>query len=141
MAVTQCMTNQAKLDFLNGVHQPGDVYKIALYTQAAANLNKNTTAYTASGEVSGSGYSAGGNVLSGFTAVLAGDVATIDFTSDPLWSNASLTADAAMIYNSSKSNKALGVYTFQSVTVVNGSFIVQLPAVGGDGSTALVRIT
>ena len=137
MAVTQAVTNQFKQDVLNGVHQPGDTYKIALYTQAAATLNKNTTAYTATGEVVGVGYDAGGKTLSGFTVGISGDVAYIDFE-DPVWTSSTITADAALIYNSSKSNKAMGVYTFASASSTNGNWTAKLPA---PGATALLRIS
>lgn len=136
MAVTSAFTNQAKQDFLNGVHQSGDTYKCALYTQAAASLDKNTTAYTASGEITGTGYVAGGATVSGFSVSITSDTAHLSFT-DPVWSNTTQTADAALIYNSSKSNKALCVLAFTSATSTNGTWTLDLPAAG---ASALMRI-
>lgn len=136
MAVTQAFTNQAKQDFLNGVHQPGDVYKVALYTQAAASLDKNTTAYTATGEVTGTGYSAGGATLTGFAVGLSGDTAYMSFA-DASWAAATITADAALIYNSSRSNKAIAVLTFGSTVSTVGTWTLDLPAAG---ASAIIRI-
>ena len=139
MAITQAFTNQLKQDLFNGVHQPADVYKIALYTSAAT-LDKTTTAYTATGEVaSGGGYTTGGNTLSGFTVSIDTDTAYIDWTADPSWPAASFTARGAMIYNSSRSNKALAIFDFGSdKTSSGGTFAVTLPAAAA--ATALIRM-
>lgn len=137
MAVTQAVTNQFKQDILNGVHQPGDTYKVALYTQAAATLNKSTTAYTATGEISGAGYDAGGKTLTGFAVGLSGDTAYIDFD-DPVWATSTITADAALIYNSSKSNKAIACFTFTSTSSTSGNWTLQLPPVGAN---AVIRVS
>jgi hypothetical protein len=134
MASTQAVTDQFKQDILNGVHQPGDTYKIALYNPGT--LDKTTTAYTATGEVSGAGYSAGGTALSGFTVGLSGDIAYIDFT-DPSWAAATITASTALIYNSSRSNKALAVFTFGSTSSTGDTFTVVLPAPGAAGSITI----
>src|SRR6185295_1759618 len=111
MAITAAVCNSFKQDVLNGVHQPGDTYKIALYTSAAS-LSKSTTAYSATNEVSGTGYSAGGLALSGFTVGLDTDTAYIDWTTDPVWNPATLSARGALIYNASRSNKAVAVLDF-----------------------------
>ena len=86
MAFSAAITDQFKQDILNGVHQPGDTYKIALYTQAAATtLNKSLTAYTTTGELAtAGGYTRDSKTLSGFTVGLSGDTAYIDFA-DPSW--------------------------------------------------------
>ena len=139
MAITSAFTNQAKQDFFNGVHQPADVYKIALYTSAAT-LDKTTTAYSATNEVAnGNGYATGGATLSGFTVALDTDTAYIDWTSDPSWAAASFTARGALIYNSSRSNKAIAVFDFGAdKTASGGAFTVTLPAPAA--ATALIRI-
>jgi hypothetical protein len=139
MAITQAFTNQCKQDLFNGVHQPGDVYKIALYTSAAT-LDKATTAYTATNEVaSGGGYTTGGNTLSGFTVSIDTDTAYIDWTADPSWPTASFTARGAMIYNSTRSNKALAIFDFGSdKTSSGGTFAITLPAAAA--GTALIRM-
>jgi hypothetical protein len=130
MASTAAVTDSFKQDVLNGVHQPGDTYKIALYNPGT--LDKTTTAYTSTGEVSGSGYSAGGKVLTGFTVGLSGDTAYIDFA-DPSWTVATITATTALIYNSSRSNKSVAVLTFGSTVSTGGTWTLQLPAPGATG--------
>ena len=138
MAVTAAFTNQAKLDMLQGIHAAADVYKVALYTQAAASLDKTSTTYSTTGELpTANGYTQGGQVLAGYAAALSGDTAYIDWTTDPAWAAATITADAAVIYNSSKSNKIVAVLTFTSASSTNGTWTLQLPA---PGATAVVRI-
>lgn len=136
MPVTPAFCNIAKQDLLNGVHAPGDVYKIALYNSAAATLDKTTAAYTTTGEISGPGYTAGGATLAGRTVGAAGDIGYLSFD-DPSWANASFTADAALIYNASKSNKALGVLSFTAATSTNGTWTLDLPAAG---AAAILRL-
>lgn len=139
MAITQAFCNSFKNELLAMTpHTAGDVYKIALYTSAAT-LSKATTAYSATNEVSGTGYSAGGATLSGFTAGLDTDTAYIDWTTDPTWPSSSITARGALIYNSSRSNKAVAVIDFGAdITSTNGTFTVTLPAAAA--ATALIRI-
>jgi hypothetical protein len=144
MAFAAAITDQFKQDILNGVHQPGDTYKIALGTQAAGtNCNKLLTNYSGgsvnmNGELAtAGGYTAAGIALTGFTVSLSGDTAYIDWSTDPSWTSASFTADMAVIYNSSRSNKALAVLSFGSTTATSGTFTVQLPA---PGATAVITI-
>lgn len=138
MAITQAFCNSFKQEVLQGVHVSTDVYKIALYTSVAT-LSKATTAYSATNEVSGSGYTAGGATLSGFTTALDTDTAYIDWTTDPSWPAATITARGALIYNSSRSNKAVAVLDFGSdIVSTNGTFSVTLPAAAA--ATALIRI-
>lgn len=137
MAITSGVTNQFKLDCLDGVHAPGDTYKCALYTDVAT-LGPSTTQYTVTDEVSGTGYTAGGATLSGRAASLDGSVAMLDFT-DPSWTNATITARGCMIYNSSKSNKAIAVYDFGgNASITGGTFTVNFPTAAA--ASALVRI-
>lgn len=138
MAITSAFCNQAKLDFLGGVHQPGDSYKLALYTSAAS-LDKTTTAYTATGEVAnGSGYTTGGVVLGGYSRALSGDTAYLNWTSNVVLTSASFTARGAMIYNASRGNAAIAVYDLgQDVTATNGTWTATMPA---NGTAADVRI-
>jgi hypothetical protein len=132
------LATQFKVDVLNGVHQPGDAYKIALYTNAAT-LDASTTAYTATGEVSGTGYSAPGLAMSGFTVGSSGTTAWVDFTTDPAWSASSITARGALIYNSTRSNKAIAVIDFGvDKTSSAGTFTVTLPT--ADATNALIRL-
>jgi hypothetical protein len=138
MAITQAMCSSFKQQILLGEHDlDTDVIKIALYTSAAT-LSAATTAYTTSDEVVGTGYTAGGNTLTGATVSLTGTTAFVDFT-DTTWTTATITARGALIYNSSKSNKAVAVLDFGSdKTSTAGSFTVQFPA--NDSSSAIVRI-
>jgi hypothetical protein len=138
MAITQAMCSSFKQQILLGEHDlDTDVIKIALYTSAAT-LSAATTAYTTSDEVVGTGYTAGGNTLAGATVSLTGTTAFVDF-SDTTWTTATITARGALIYNSSKSNKAIAVLDFGSdKTSTAGSFTVQFPA--NDSSSAVVRI-
>jgi hypothetical protein len=139
VAITQAMANSFKADVLNGVHQPADVYKIALYTSAAT-LDATTAAYSATNEVAGTGYSAGGATLSGFTVGSSGATSWIDWTSDPEWTTSTITARGALIYNSTRSNKAVAILDFGSdKSSTAGTFRVVLPT--ADASNALVRLT
>jgi hypothetical protein len=138
MAITSAVCNSFKQELFGGVHDlDTDVIKMALYTSAAT-LGASTTAYTTSNEVVGAGYVAGGNTLSGATISLDGSVAIVDF-SDTTWSDATITARGAILYNSSKSNKSIAVIDFGSDrTSTNGSFVVQMPV--ANGANAIIRI-
>lgn len=138
MAITAALCNSYKQEVLSGTHSSADTYKIALYTSAAA-LSKATAAYTATGEVSGTGYTAGGATLTGFAASLDTDTAILDFTTDPTWPSSTITARGALIYNSTKSNKAVAVLDFGSdITSTAGTFTVTFPA--ATQAAGLVRI-
>jgi len=116
-----------------------DVIKIALYTSAAT-LGASTTAYSTSDEVSSSGtnYTAGGNTLTGAAVTLDGTTAIVDFN-DTTWSASTITARGALIYNSSKSNKAIAVLDFGGdKTSTNGDFTINFPAAAA--ATAIIRI-
>ena len=128
MAITNALCNQAKLDFFNGVHQPGDVYKLALYL-VAASLDKTTTAYTATGEHSATGgYSAGGITLANISVAIVGDTVTMDFD-DAVIATATLGAVVgAMLYNSTRSNKAIAVFSFSACNSTNAEFRVAIPS-------------
>lgn len=137
MTITTAICNSFKQEILEGVHASGDTYKIALYTDAAT-LDSATTAYSATNEVSGTGYTAGGATLSGYTSGLSSNTAYITF-SDPSWANSTITARGCLIYNSSKSNKALAAFDFgANVVSVSGTFTIDLPAAG---ASALIRIS
>lgn len=129
MAITSALCNSFKQEILEGVHASTDTYKVALYTDAAT-LSASTTAYSATNEVSGTGYTAGGETLSGYTTGLTGSTAYLTF-SDPAWSNSTITARGCLIYNSSKSNKAVAVFDFGSnIQSVAGTFTIDFPAAG-----------
>lgn len=139
MAITQAMCTSFKGEILGGTHDlDTDTLKIALFTSAAT-LDASTTAYSSTNEVpNGNGYLTGGNTLTGAVISTSGTTAFVDF-SDSTWSSASFTARGALIYNSSKSNKAIAVLDFGSdKTSTNGDFVVQFPT--ADASNAIVRI-
>lgn len=138
MAISQAMCTSFKVELFGGVHDlDTDVIKMALYTSSAT-LDASTTAYSATNETSGTGYTAGGNTLTSPVITSSGTTAYVDFA-DTTWSSASFTARGALIYNSSKSNKAIAVLDFGAdKTASGGDFVVQMPA--ADASNALLRI-
>jgi hypothetical protein len=136
MAVTPCVTDAFKQDMLNGRAFSSDTIKIALYLQSGSTLGKSTTAYTATGEISGTGYSAGGMALSGFTVGLSGDTAYLTW-GNPVWAASTITADAAMIYDSSNGNRSIAVMTFVSTTSISGTFTVTMPVAGASASVTV----
>lgn len=139
MAITQALCNSFKQELAAMTpHTAADTYKIALFTSAAT-LSKATTAYAATNEASGTGYSAGGVALTGFAASLDTDSAIIDFA-DPSWASSSITARGALIYNSSRSNKAVAVLDFGSdITSTNGTFTITIPA--ATAAAGLITLT
>jgi hypothetical protein len=139
MAITQAMCTSFKVDLLDGEHDFGaDTFKIALYTSSAT-LDATTTAYSATNETSGTGYTAGGNTLTvSTTPTSSGTTAYISF-SNTTWSTASITARGALIYNSTNANKAVAVLDFGSdKTSTAGDFTIQFPT--ADASNAIIRI-
>lgn len=141
MAITQAMCTSFKVELLQGVHNftntTGNVFKIALYTSSAS-LDATTTAYSATNEVSGTGYTAGGNTLTNVTPTSSGTTAFTDFA-DTTWSNSTITARGALIYNSTQSNKAVCVLDFGTdKTSTSGSFTIVFPA--ATASDAIIRI-
>lgn len=119
-------------------HAAADVYRIALYT-TASNMGAATTTYSATNEVTGAGYTAGGVTLVGFTVTLDGSTAVLDWTTDPVWPTATITARGALIYNSSKANRAVASIDFGSdISSTNAAFTAQLPV--PTAAAGLVRI-
>ena len=148
MALTQTATTSFKVELLQGVHNFGptspDTFKVALYT-AAATLSASTTAYTTSNEVSGTGYTAGGNTLVINVTPTAGNnlqqvpTAYISFNNSS-WASATFTARGALIYNATQGNKSVAVLDFGSdKTVNNDTFQVIFPT--PDANSAIVRIS
>lgn len=143
MAITQAMATSFKVGLLDGVFDFGtgtsQVFKIALYTSSAT-LDATTTAYTTSNEVTGTGYTAGGNTLVvSQVPTSTGTTAFLDFA-DSTWSSATITARGALIYLANGStNPAVCVLDFGSdKTSTNGNFTVIFPA--ADASNAIIRI-
>lgn len=149
MANTQAVCTSFKKELLTGHHALGttvarggttaDTFKAALFL-ASATINAATTAYGTTGEVSGSGYTAGGVTFtweapdtSGTTAFTTPN-ASIAFTSVTL----SSAFDCVLLYNDTQSDRAVAAYTFGSTTVTAGNFTLTMPT--NDASTGLLRI-
>tara|TARA_R100000935_G_scaffold25663_1_gene45485 strand:+ start:1235 stop:1669 length:435 start_codon:yes stop_codon:yes gene_type:complete len=136
------MCTSFKKEILEAVHNfknsGGSTFKIALYTNSAS-FTAATTAYTTSNEVSGTGYTAGGNTLTRVDPTTSGTTAFTDFP-DTTWSSSTITARGAMIYNDSASgNPAVVILDFGSDKAsTNGSFTVVFPT--ADASNAIIRI-
>lgn len=137
MAITQALCSSYKVEEKKAVHDlTTDILKMALYTSSAT-LGASTTAYSATNEVVAVGYTAGGKVMTGGAVTLDGTTAIADFD-DVVWLASTITARGALIYNSSKSNKAVAVIDFQadkSSTAEAFTVIMPVPAAG----TALIR--
>ena len=141
MAITQAMCTSFKKELLEAVHNfklsGGDTFKIALFTSSAS-LDATTTAYSTSNEVSGAGYSAGGNTLTRIDPATSGTTAFTDFA-NTTWSSATITARGAVSYNSTDSDKAVAVLDFGSdKSSSSGDFTIQFPT--ADSSSAIIRI-
>jgi len=144
MAITSAVCNTFKTEALRAIHNftasSGNTFNLALYTSSAT-LNKTTTAYSSSNEISntsGSAYSAKGIALTSVTPALSTDTACCDFA-DISWTSASFTANGCVIFNDDAADKAVCVVAFGGdKTVSSGTFTIQFPA--ADASNAIVRI-
>jgi len=135
MAIVQGQTTSFKKELYQAVHDLStDTIKMALYT-GAASLNLGTTEYTTSNEVVATGYTAGGNTLTGVTVSDANYTAYVNFDNTS-WT-AALTARCALIYNASKGNKSIAVIDFGSDKMSTTTFLVTMPA--NTSTTALIR--
>jgi hypothetical protein len=137
--ITAGLTNSFKQQLLLGVHNfATDTFFIALYTSSAV-LGPETTVYASTNEVSGTGYTLGGQQLQNVTVNLGMGIAYVSFN-NPSWPGSTFATRGALIYNSSKSNKSVGVLNFGiDQTMLGQQFIIQLPT--NDPETALIRIT
>ena len=149
MANSQAIATSFKLEILNGIHALGttvtrgattaDTFKAALFL-ASASIGAATTAYSATGEVSGTNYSAGGVT---FTWVAPSSSGTTSFTTPSAtitYTNVTLSTafDCVLLYNSTQSNKAVAAYTFGSQTITAGDFSLTMPT--NNSTTGLLRI-
>ncbi|MFZ9615167.1 MAG: hypothetical protein ACO3AG_00685 [Fluviibacter sp.] len=156
MAITQAMCTSFKAEILLAVHDfrntGGDTFKIALYTSTAT-IDANTTAYSATNEVTGTNYTAGGNTLTngGVTASNTSTSAGTGYTtfSNTTWTNSTITARGALIYNNTPSangtanttltNAAVAVLDFGAdKTSTAGDFTIIFPS--ATNTTAIIRI-
>ena len=137
--ITQGQCTSFKVQLLTATHDftptTGDTFYLALYTQSAT-LNADTTVYTTSGEVVASGYTAGGAVLTSIAPTSSGSTAFTSF-SDVTFT-ASITANGALIYNSTKGNKAVAVLAFGADKTSTTTFVVTFPTFSS--TTAIIRI-
>lgn len=142
MAITQAMCTSFKRELLTATHNfsssAGDTFKMALFA-GAATLDASTTAYATTNEVTGTNYTAGGIALTNVEPSSAGGTTGYTQFSNATFSNVSITARGALIYNSSKSNKAVCVLDFGAdKTATAGDFVVTMPT--NATATALIRI-
>ena len=149
MSNTQSMCTSFMQELMTATHNfttgTGDTFKAALY-EATATYNASTTAYSVTGEVSGPGYTAGGVTVTNGTSPLSTNTSATAGTAywtpsaSITYSSVTLTTafDAVLIYNSSKSDKAVSVHTFGSQTVTAGTFTLTMPS--NTTSTALLRL-
>ena len=150
MSNTQAMATSFKGEILSGIHALGttvvragttaDTLKAALYL-ASASIGAGTTAYSVTGEVSGTGYSAGGVAVTNATApTTSGTTGYWTPSASLTYTTVTLTTafDCVLIYNSTQSNKAISAHTFGSQTVTAGTFTLTMPT--SDATNALIRI-
>ena len=150
MANTQAICTSFKSEILSGIHALGttvvrggttaDTVKAALYLTTAT-VNAATTAYSATNEVSGTNYTAGGATVTNATAPNAtGTTAFWTPSASISWSTVTLATafDCVLLYNSSQSNKAIAAFTFGSQTVTAGNFTLTMPT--NDATTGLIRL-
>jgi hypothetical protein len=134
------MCTSFKKELLEGLHDfntGANVYKLALYDNTAT-LDASTTVYTVTGEISGTGYSAGGGTLTNVDPTSSGTTGFCDFA-DLTFSTATITARGALIYNSTNGNRAVVVLDFGSdKTSTAGDFTIVFPT--ADASNAIIRI-
>ena len=148
MTIAQSATTSFKVELLQAIHNFGptspNTFKVALYT-AASTIGPTTTVYTTSGEVVGTGYTAGGNTLVISTSPTSGNntasipTAFVSFANTS-WASSTFTARGALIYNSTQGNKAVAVLDFGAdKTVSNDTFQIIFPT--ADATSAIVRIS
>jgi plastocyanin domain-containing protein len=135
MSIVQTQTTSFKKELYEAVHNLStDTLKIALYT-GNASLNEDTTVYTTSNEVVASGYTAGGNTLTGVTISSSDYTAYVNFANTS-WT-AAITARCALIYNVTQSNKSIAVIDFGADKTSTTTFTIVMPA--NTSTTALIR--
>ena len=142
MALTQTLCTSFKIALLDGEmdfsSNTSQTFKIALYTSSAT-LDATTTAYTTTNEVSGTGYTAGGNTLSiAANPAASGTTVFLDLA-DTTWSSSSITARGALIYKSATGNPAIAVIDFgEDKQTSSADFVIQFPT--ADKANAIIRI-
>jgi len=143
MAITTAMCNSFKQELLGGVHDlDTDTLKVALIKESpTGTYGAATTNYSDLGadEATGTNYTAGGQSLDSPAISLSSGTAFVDFA-DEVFTNLTISADGALIYNASQGNKAVAVFNFGStVTSTSGDFTIVFPT--ADSSNAVIRIS
>jgi len=134
--IVQTQTTSFKAELYQAIHDlTTDTLKLALYT-SEANLDASTTAYTTANEITGTGYSAGGNVVTGAAISSSGYTAWVTFN-NVLWVPAAFTARCALLYNASKANRSIAVLDFGADKTCANTFTVVMPT--NTATTALIR--
>jgi hypothetical protein len=135
MSIVQTQTTSFKKELYTAVHDLStDTIKIALYT-GNADLTEATTVYSATNEVSGTGYTAGGEIMTGVSISSSGYTAYVNFN-NVSWTGA-ITARCALIYNATQGNKSIAVLDFGSDKTSITTFLITMPA--NTSTTALIR--
>lgn len=150
MANTQAICTSFKAEVLQAIHNFGvgviraattaDTFKAALFL-ASATINAATTAYSVTGEVSGTGYTAGGIAATNATApTTSGTTGYWTPSANLVWAGVTLATafDCVLLYNSTQSNKAVAAYTFGSQTVTAGTLTLTMPT--NAAGTALIQL-
>jgi len=124
--IFQTQTVSFREELLKAIHNlQTDTLKLALYTSLVT-LNEDTTAYSVTHEVVGSGYSAGGVVLTGVTINNSNGIVYVNFN-NAAWNPASFTSAGGLIYNFSKANRSIAVISFGNNKTATNTFTVQMP--------------
>jgi hypothetical protein len=135
MSIVQTQTTSFKKELYQGIHDLStDSIYIALY-KATVNLNQDTTVYSSTDEVSGTGYTAGGQILTGVSISSSGYIAYVNW--DNVTWNAALTARCALIYNVTQGNKSVAVLDFGADKTSTTTFTITMPA--NTSTQALIR--
>jgi hypothetical protein len=134
--IVQTQTTSFKKQLYEGVHDLlNDSLYIALYT-GNANLDQDTTIYSSTNEITGTGYTAGGQLITNVTVQSENYTAYVSFA-NPYWDPAAFTTRCALIYNATKGNKSICVLDFGSDKTCTSTFLITLPS--NTSSSALIR--
>lgn len=141
MAITSAICTSFKQELLVGTHNftasTGDTFKLALYSSSAT-LGASTTAFTTTGEATGTNYTSGGNALTNVTPTTSGTTAIVDF-SDLTFGTATITARGCLIYNDDQADKAVAAIDFgEDKTSTAGNFTIVFPSPTATG--AIIRL-
>lgn len=149
MANSQAIATSFKVELFNGIHALGttvtrggttaDTFKAALYV-ATGSIGAGTTAYSATNEVAGTNYTAGGVTFSWVAPTSSGTTAYSTPSASLAWTTVTLSTsfDCVLLYNSTQSNKAVASYTFGATTVTAGNFTLTMPT--NDSTNGLLRL-